>query len=95
MKIKRLLLLTFLMLLPFNVKAFDLKCDSGTHEYGEPFACYVDGVNTNTNYDEISGTLTVPDELSCNIDKLDKTTIPSVTAPEYESTAKSYITQIV
>ena len=71
MKIKRLLLLTFLMLLPFNVNAFDLKCDSGTHEYGEPFACYVDGVNTNTNYDEISGTLTLPDELSCNIDKLD------------------------
>lgn len=71
-RLSKILVFIFLCILPIKVFAIDLTCDGSTHEYGSPFSCYVDGLSANTNYDEISGTLSVPNEISCNIDKIDE-----------------------
>lgn len=69
-RIKSIILVVF-MLFPFSVDAHELVCDTTmAKNNGESFTCYVK-VNENHMFDEISGTITSTDNISCKIFKYD------------------------
>ncbi len=59
-----LLLILVVTFLPLNIYAYDIQCESGPFSFEDYFYCHVTGV-ANTNYEELSGTITNTDFVSC------------------------------
>ena len=71
-KVIRYFVLLVVLFIPSFVNAYEIKCDGSSHKYGSPFTCSIDGISIGYEYKEISGTLTIPDTLSCNVSSTDE-----------------------
>lgn len=63
-------ILLFILLIPFNVYAYELSCPSGPFEYEDTFECYIKG-NDSITYDELSGSFDFSNSsvLTCDIEE--------------------------
>lgn len=67
---KKYFIIALLMIIfPVNVFAYDFICDSGLYNNGDKFNCRITGLETGKSYEEVSGEITVPEILSCSINK--------------------------
>ena len=66
---KFILIFLFMIIIPINVHAYSINCDSGKYSYGDEFTCYIDGIEETKSYDYLTGTFTIPDSLDCSIQK--------------------------
>ena len=66
---KYFIIVLLMIIFPMNVFAFDFTCDSGTYSNGDKFNCLISGLESNKTYEVVSGDITVPDVLSCSINK--------------------------
>ena len=67
---KKYFIIALLMIIfPVNVFAYDFVCDSGLYNNGDKFNCRITGLETGKFYEEVSGEITVPEILSCSINK--------------------------
>ena len=67
---KKYFIIALLMIIfPVNVFAYDFICDSGLYNNGDKFNCKITGLETGKSYEEVSGEITVPEILSCSINK--------------------------
>ena len=70
MKNKKLLIIFLLIIVfPINVLAYEISCGTGKYQYGDTFTCFLDGIDSTKSYESISGDFTIPDSLSCSLDK--------------------------
>ncbi len=70
MKNKKMIIIFLLMILiPINVHAYSINCGTGKYNYGDEFTCYIDGIDETKTYESLSGTYTIPDSLTCSVQK--------------------------
>jgi hypothetical protein len=69
MKKKYFIILLLIMIFPINVLAYEISCGTGKYQYGDTFSCYISGIEGTKEYDSLSGTFTIPDTLTCSLDK--------------------------
>ncbi len=70
MKNKKMIIIFLLMILiPINVHAYSINCGTSKYNYGDEFTCYIDGIDETKTYESLSGTYTIPDSLTCSVQK--------------------------
>lgn len=69
-KIINYILILFLIILPTKVYAFSFNCENNKHYVNDTFLCTLTTDATETYYDILKGTLTIPSELSCDINSI-------------------------
>lgn len=61
----KVLVLSLLIIIPINIYAYDLSCDTSEHKVGDVFSCKISG--NNAPYDKMSGTIESDPSLSCKV----------------------------
>ncbi len=70
MKKNILLIITLLIFIfPINVFAYDISCGTSKYNYGDDFTCYIEGIDETKTYESLTGTFSIPDGLTCSLDK--------------------------
>ena len=69
MKNKKIIIFLLMILIPINVHAYSINCGTGKYSYGDEFTCYIDGIDETKTYESLSGTYTIPDSLTCSLQK--------------------------
>ncbi|HPZ23616.1 MAG TPA: cadherin-like beta sandwich domain-containing protein [Bacilli bacterium] len=65
-RIFKSILLLIIMIIPVNVFAYELSCDTSDHAYNTDFTCKITGTS-NVTYDKLSGSIDSNDDITCNV----------------------------